>query len=314
MEYTFFQTEQYNNKFLLIENGVNRIIEIEIGNYNLVTFLTELTVKLNDATSLYNYVISYIPNANRLKYIATPKPLVPLISIVFQFNRNIIFNTTGVDIIESLNEMMGFLDDAAIALSLTATANGFTCESTTPISMSPGVQNLYMVINNSCQNYAYTSVDNTFSSSNILDKIPIATPPFSTLFFFDINSNFSTIITNRYLDNLSFTLFNEQFTEITPRKNYSFTIRIDIVVPSTNIDTKKTLEQILDLKKMSFINKKYNILYCIIMRTNFKKVGRRARNTFKRVGTIIRKGASVIRSILGTIDNASGGALTAKLQ
>jgi hypothetical protein len=76
------------------------------------------------------------------------------------------------------------------------------------------------------------------------------------LFFFDINSNFSTIITNRYLDNLSFTLFNEQFTEITPRKNYSFTIRIDIVVPSTNIDTKNTLEQILDLKKLSFINKR----------------------------------------------------------
>jgi hypothetical protein len=50
------------------------------------------------------------------------------------------------------------------------------------------------------------------------------------------------------------------------------------------------------------------------MRPNFKKVGRRARNTFKRVGTIIRKGASIVRSILGTIDNATGGALTSKLQ
>ena len=50
------------------------------------------------------------------------------------------------------------------------------------------------------------------------------------------------------------------------------------------------------------------------MRPNFKKVGRRARNTFKRVGTIIRKGASIVRSILGTIDNATGGAVTSKLQ
>ena len=52
------------------------------------------------------------------------------------------------------------------------------------------------------------------------------------------------------------------------------------------------------------------------MRPNFKKVGSRARNTFKRVGTVIRKGkgASIVRSILGTIDNASGGALTARLQ
>jgi hypothetical protein len=256
MEYTFYQTEQFNNKFLLIENGINRLIEIEIGNYNLVTFLTELTIKLNDATSLYNYVISYIPNTNRLKYIATPKPLVTLTSIVFQFNRNAVFNALNIDIIESLNEMMGFLDEETINLSLTPSGSGFTSESTTPITMSPGVQNLYMVINNSCQNYANTSVDNTFSTSNILAKIPVATPPFSTIFFYDINSNYGTIITNRYLDNLSFTLFNEQFTEITPRKNYSFTIRIDIVITSTNIDNQKTLTELLELKKMSFINKK----------------------------------------------------------
>lgn len=259
MEYTFYQTESFNNKFLLIENGVGRIIEIEIGNYNLVTFLLELTNKLNDSTGLFTYVISYIPNTNRLLYLATPKPLVPLGSIVFQFNRAVVFSTTGVDIVESLNEMMGFDDDSTINLQLTATANGFTCESTIPITMSPGIQNLYMVINNSCQNFANTSVDNVFSSSNILAKIPVATPPFSTIFFYDINSNFSTIITNRYLDNLSFTLFNEQFTEITPRKNYSFTIRIDIVVASTTLkDSNDTLSQILDLKKMSLISKDMN--------------------------------------------------------
>jgi hypothetical protein len=194
-----------------------------------------------------------------LLYLATPKPLVPLGSIVFQFNRAVVFSTTGVDIVESLNEMMGFDDDSTINLQLTATANGFTCESTIPITMSPGIQNLYMVINNSCQNFANTSVDNVFSSSNILAKIPVATPPFSTIFFYDINSNFSTIITNRYLDNLSFTLFNEQFTEITPRKNYSFTIRIDIVVASTTLkDSNDTLSQILDLKKMSLISKDMN--------------------------------------------------------
>jgi hypothetical protein len=50
------------------------------------------------------------------------------------------------------------------------------------------------------------------------------------------------------------------------------------------------------------------------MRTNFKKVGRRFKNTVKKVGTIIRKGASVAKTILGTIDNFSGGALSARLQ
>ncbi len=50
------------------------------------------------------------------------------------------------------------------------------------------------------------------------------------------------------------------------------------------------------------------------MRTNFRKVGRRARNTIKRVGTVVRKGASTVRSILGTIDAATGGALTSMIQ
>lgn len=50
------------------------------------------------------------------------------------------------------------------------------------------------------------------------------------------------------------------------------------------------------------------------MRTNFKKVGRRFKNTVKKVGTIVRRGASVAKTILGTIDNFSGGALSASLQ
>ncbi len=50
------------------------------------------------------------------------------------------------------------------------------------------------------------------------------------------------------------------------------------------------------------------------MRTNFKKVGRRFKNTVKKVGTIIRRGASVAKTILGTIDNFSGGAVSARLQ
>ena len=121
--------------------------------------------------------------------------------------------------------------------------------------MSAGVQNLYMVINNSCENYANTTTDNIFTSSNILAKIPIATPPFSVIYFHDINSNYETIILNRYLDNLSFTLYNEQFTEITPRKDYSFTIRIDIVVVSSSAQTKNVLDELLELKKLSFIQK-----------------------------------------------------------
>ena len=80
MPYTFYQTELYNNKFLLTENGINRLIEIEIGNYNIVTFLLELTNKLNISAGLYTYVISYIAQTNRFKFIATPKPSIIVIT------------------------------------------------------------------------------------------------------------------------------------------------------------------------------------------------------------------------------------------
>jgi hypothetical protein len=94
-----------------------------------------------------------------------------------------------------------------------------------------------------------------FSSSNILAKIPVATPPFSTLYFYDLNSNFSTIITNKYLDNLNIFLFNERFTKIEPRKNWSFTVKIDIIRPHTENKTTQLLKELLDITKLKFMKK-----------------------------------------------------------
>lgn len=45
-------------------------------------------------------------------------------------------------------------------------------------------------------------------------------------------------------------------------------------------------------------------------KVNFKNVGRKTKNTIKRAGTIIKKGASVVRGIVGTIDKMSGGGLS----
>lgn len=45
-------------------------------------------------------------------------------------------------------------------------------------------------------------------------------------------------------------------------------------------------------------------------RLNFKRLGRRTKNTMKKIGTIIRKGASVVRGIIGNVDKISGGGLS----
>jgi hypothetical protein len=258
IEYTFYQTENFNNKFLVVESIVGteeiREITIEIGNYNLVTFIVELTRVLN-AGNLYTYILTYIPNTNQIKYTAIPKiPNSVAGSIIFNFNNNDVFDLVGFDIGESMNEIMGFEVDSIIDFTDSGN-NTLETQSTVPITMSPGVENLYVTISNSCGNYGNANIQNVFSSSNILAKIPVATPPFSTLYFYDLNSNFSTIITNKYLDNLNILLFNERFTQIEPRKNWTFTMKIDIIRPHTENKTTQLLKELLDITKLKFMKK-----------------------------------------------------------
>jgi hypothetical protein len=49
------------------------------------------------------------------------------------------------------------------------------------------------------------------------------------------------------------------------------------------------------------------------MKPNFRKTSRRARNTFKRIGTIIKKGAGVAQNIVKTVDKFTGGALSSMI-
>ena len=191
IEYTFYQTEEFNNKVYVKESagGVvnNRIVSIPIGNYNLVTFIVELTRALNEG-SLYVYTIEYIPETNQLRYVATAAGGGPPGTVVFIFDSDVAFEETGTPLNESLNEMMGFLVGVTIQLQLNTVNNTLFCTSTVPVTMSPGVENLYVTIQNSCSNFGNANVSNTFSASNILAKIPVSNPPFSTLFFYDLNS------------------------------------------------------------------------------------------------------------------------------
>ena len=270
LEYTFYQTEQFNNKFLVeeraIENGIlqtdDRFIEFEIGNYNLQTFVVELTQKLNQNSLYYTYVVTYLPNVNGLRYLAEPKPGVtippaPPPPIIFNFNRDDVFQKTGIDIGESANEIMGFTENAIIGL-VEQPNNTLLCTSNAPITVSGGVQNLYVTVTNACSNYGNTSVKNDFTTSNILGKIPVATPPFSVLYFYDINANFATIIQNKYIDNLNISLFNERFTQIEPRKDWSLTCKIEIIRPRAENATQMLIQELLELEKLKLARKEKN--------------------------------------------------------
>jgi hypothetical protein len=43
---------------------------------------------------------------------------------------------------------------------------------------------------------------------------------------------------------------------------------------------------------------------------NLVRLGRKTRNTMRKIGSIVRKGASIVRGIIGNVDKASGGQLS----
>jgi hypothetical protein len=233
---------------------------IEIVN-SLNAYTTEQFSAGSPQLAYYTWTFSYIPETNRWTIIATPRAgfdtgfayfiFDPTLASTFDFP-----NYVGDPFLfESLNEMTGFLDNAVVRLVGNVLGTAIECTSQIPVTMSPGVENLYVTIRNSCSNYGNANVSNTFTSSNILGKIPVSNPPFSTLYFYDINANFSTIIENKYIDNLSLTLFNEQFTQIEPRKDWTLTVKIEIVRPDTNLSSTSALSELLDLEKMKILRK-----------------------------------------------------------
>lgn len=260
INYTFYQTESYNNKFVVLETkeglggapeANTRLIELEIGNYNLNTFILEITNKLNQ-NSFFSYVVTFDANTNTLRFTVSPKANI-IVNVVFDFNNSNATANTGVNIEESCNEIMGFPIDSTITLA--TTGSGRTTQSSFPITMAPGVENLFVTITNQCQNYGNTTETNNFSSSNVLAKIPVAIPPYGTLYFFDLNGNFSTVIDNKYLDNLNITLRNERQTRIEPRKNWTFAIKVDILRPRVEEKLNEAMQELLELTRLKFLKK-----------------------------------------------------------
>jgi len=88
-----------------------------------------------------------------------------------------------------------------------------------------------------------------------LAKIPVASPPYGTLYFFDLNGNFSTIIDNKYLDNLNIELYNERRTPVEPRKDWTFTIKIEIIRPRVEEKLNAATQEMLELTRLKFLKK-----------------------------------------------------------
>lgn len=266
--YNFYQTEQTSNKFYLLEKVIinnqeiinNTIIALQEGNYNLATLVIELNEKLNTPTSLFNYQITLEESRNLFLFNAFPKQGTVLSedSIIFNFNRDdvLILSPDKIDIQESANRLLGFPDDSIISFISNTTNNSCSLLSEIPVDMSNSVANIYIKIDNNCSNFSTQGV-NVFSYSNTLAKIPVAQPPFSTIFYYNIEEkgNYHTIIDNSYLENLNIVLLNSRGTVIEPRTDWNFTVRVEIVIDKNEINMEKSLHEMLSIMKMQMIKK-----------------------------------------------------------
>jgi hypothetical protein len=250
--YNFYQTEQTSNKFYLQEKVIinnqevinNKLITLQEGNYNLATLIIELNEKLNTPTSLFNYQITLEESRNLFLFNAFPKQGTVLSedSIIFNFNRDDVLIQEGVDIQESANRLLGFPDNSIVPFISNTTNNSCSLLSEIPVDMSNSVANIYVKIDNNCSNFSTQGV-NVFSYSNILAKIAVASPPFSTIFYYNIEEkgNYHTIIENSYLENLNIVLLNNRGSIIEPRTDWNFTIRVEIVIDKNEINMEKSL-------------------------------------------------------------------------
>lgn len=259
IEATWFQVEQYNNKVCVRSEitqqsplppvgTIDNCVEIPIGNYTIPTFLTALSAALNSIAN-QSWTLSFDPRTNFITY-SVEDLNGQAIAFFFIFDSDAAPGCPFFE--ESLNESMGFARNSIVEFS--PQLPDFTVTSTIPITMNPGVSNLLVTIDNQCTNYGNTDVANVFTPSNILAKVPVSSPPNSTIFFFDINNNFQSIINNTYLDNLNITLVNERFTRIEPRKNWTATIKIEIIRIRAELDMKQHLQEMLEIDRLRFLN------------------------------------------------------------
>jgi len=262
--YTFFQTEDFNSQFALgesvIRNGIVieslKIITLDTGNYSIDTLINELINVLNSSSDLYRYQLTYDDSRNEIIYIALPVLPSDIVDDVrFIFNRQFVLDTLAIDIEESAFELLGFpFGSVIVFVQPDLGINQLTTKSSIPINVSSAVDNLYVRIENNCNNYSSNGV-NRYSYSNILAKIPVAQPPYSTIFYYNIEDvgNFSTIISGNVLDNFNVSLENKRGTRIVPRSDWTFTIRVEVIIDKNEIGMESSLAEMVKILKMNFI-------------------------------------------------------------
>jgi hypothetical protein len=228
----------YNNTFILNENGQTAIISLNINQSPDWTSLqTEIQTKLN-SLSPHRYTYTVSNDRTKLHFLLSVSSQNP---VSFDFTQD-----------NSSYELLGF-EKKVYSFS------NQTLESTTLVNLG-GELSLFIKIKNGSSN---NIEDFTNRPSNTLCIIPNLAPYGSNLFFHNINDDYSILINS--INSIEILLTDFYGNKLNFTSNYILTLKIEVIEPidynkqlnATQIKTNDLLKMIL--VKDEFKNQNINL-------------------------------------------------------
>ena len=217
LPYTWFNVQDTNRTFDVVENGSAFTVTLTKGSYNALQLRDHLVATLNAASlsSGQSYTYSIVFNEIDSKYL-------------FSINAPVGVNTITCS--NHSHKLLGFAE---------AVTNTFAGSS---LSSSHSISTIFtdaLLLHSDLPNTNVdkgTGLKQTFHLSNVFAKIPINTSPFNNIIFENLNDDYLLNIPDRTVTQMRFYFTTVEHKPIVLNDDFSFTLKIEVVE-----DDEKTL-------------------------------------------------------------------------
>ena len=228
MPYTFYNVQDTNRHFEIVENGVTTQVALDVGSYHAIQLRDHLKNRLDHfSTQSYTYTVVFSEVDSRFTIsIGTPVG-------VNQINFGV----------HSAHKLLGFEKGTTNAFT------GHTLSSTKAISMMY-TDALYL----HCD-MLNTNIDKrsggkeVFHLSTAFAKIPINTSPFSNIIFHNQNDDYMLNLIERRVTGIHFWVTTAEHGLITLNDDFSFTLKVEVIEDDekTMVDQNMGIGELLRL-------------------------------------------------------------------
>ena len=220
LPYTWFNVQETNRTFEVVENGTAFTVTLTKGSYNALQLRDHLIVVLNAASAgsgqSYTYAVTF--NDIDTKYsFSIDAPVVAL-------------GANSITCAGPSHKLLGFAK---------AAVNTFVGSSLTSSHSISTIFTDALLLHSDLPNTNVdkgTGLKQTFHLSNVFAKIPINTSPFNNIIFENQNDDYLLNIPDRTVTQMRFYFTTVEHESIVLNDEFSFTLKVEVVE-----DDEKTL-------------------------------------------------------------------------